>query len=670
MTDFENIDEIFIENAINPIYNVNNNITDLNNSYKSNTGLLINYLTYRSSNLNYYIKYFIELYRLYYQIFNLPNIYKKNSIDFINIDINNYYITKSNFNNIPVTANTYDTTLFINENNLNKIIFKIVQKDSFGNIPSLICCLLADQINTIIKSNIITSYLTYKIPILVPWGSVDPYILYHIYNNKKQNKDSYIINFGGCSLDELSAYVQYIKSEKLYLKYGSQDNKFLERSYNNNKLIYTDFLLNYKNTYTISGEYFVDLSDQYIIYLGIDNNYGWDHPLEFFKYYSKSLKTYIYNTNNNNISNYYDISINDLSNNYVNNDDVKYNPNVIMINIKKFSTTSDENTLKYGKLVNKAFDYLDYLINNDLSNVDLSNIHIFVRNFGKEGDYELLKKLYDPSFNKYIPLTTGSFYDFREENFSNSYFDISNNYAIFDGLKSITNFNLSEITLAKLINEKLNIYSDRINDNITSSNYFNLQSFDQIRYQETLINFLQIFMLINYIQLKNGIIETNDSNNFIYKIFSGEQLYNYSLSFDFKELCDSFGVSYNGFGLNNFILSGLISTTYNNNNYWDISNGYPFNRNTFYSVCKRKYNYYDPSVFNESTELPQSPKTDLNINFNWASIYKQFLDRKEGDNISFSSDIDLVNAIIFKINGDTSNFNLYYNNYITSMNSL
>ena len=670
MTDFENIDEIFIENAINPIYSVNNNIIDLNNSYKSNTGLLINYLTYRSSNLNYYIKYFIELYRLYYQIFNLPNIYKKNSIDFINIDISNYYITKSNFNNIPVTANTYDTTLFINENNLNKIIFKIVQKDSFGNIPSLICCLLADQINTIIESNIITSYLTYKIPIIVPWGSVDPYILYHIYNNKNLNKDSYIINFGGCSLDELSAYIQYIKSEKLYLKYGSQDNKFLERSYNNNKLIYTDFLLNYKNTYNISGEYFVDLSDQYIIYLGIDNNYGWDHPLEFFKYYSKSLKTYIYNSNNNNISNYYDISINDLSNNYVNNDDVKYNPNVIMINIKKFSTTSDENTLKYGKLVNKAFDYLDYLINNDLSNVDLSNIHIFVRNFGKEGDYELLKKLYDPSFNKYIPLTTGSFYDFREENFSNSYFDISNNYAIFDGLKSITNFNLSEITLAKLINEKLNIYSDRISDNITSSNYFNLQSFDQIRYQETLINFLQIIMLINYIQLKNGIIETNDSNNFIYKIFSGEQLYNYSLSFDFKELCDSFGVSYNGFGLNNFILSGLISTTYNNNNYWDISNGYPFNRNTFYSVCKRKYNYYDPSVFNESTELPQSPKTDLNINFNWASIYKQFLNRKEGDNISFSSDIDLVNAIIFKINGDTSNFNLYYNNYITSMNSL
>ena len=670
MTDFENIDEIFIENAINPIYSVNNNIIDLNNLYKSNTGLLINYLTYRSSNLNYYIKYFIELYRLYYQIFNLPNIYIKNSIDFINIDISNYYITKSNFNNIPVTANTYDTTMLINENNLNKIIFKIVQKDSFGNIPSLICCLLTDQINTIIKSNIITSYLTYKIPIIVPWGSVDPYILYHIYNNKNQNKDSYIINFGGCSLDELSAYVQYIKSEKLYLKYGSQDNKFLERSYNNNKLIYTDFLLNYKNTYNISGEYFVDLSDQYIIYLGIDNNYGWDHPLEFFKYYSKSLKTYIYNSNNNNISNYYDISINNLSNNYVDNDHVIYNPNVIMINIKKFSTTSDENTLKYGKLVNKAFDYLDYLINNDLSNVDLSNIHIFVRNFGKEGDYELLKKLYDPSFNKYIPLTTGSFYDFREENFSNSYFDISNNYAIFDGLKSITNFNLSEITLAKLINEKLNIYSDRINDNITSSNYFNLQSFDQIRYQETLINFLQIFMLINYIQLKNGIIETNDSNNFIYKIFSGEQLYNYSLSFDFKELCDSFGVSYNGFGLNNFILSGLISTTYNNNNYWDISNGYPFNRNTFYSVCKRKYNYYDPSVFNESTELPQSPKTDLNINFNWTSIYKQFLDRKEGDNISFSSDIDLVNAIIFKINGDISNYNLYYNNYITSMNSL
>ena len=50
---YNNIDEIFIENAINPIYSVNNNIVDLNNSYKSNNGVLINYLIYKTSNLNY-----------------------------------------------------------------------------------------------------------------------------------------------------------------------------------------------------------------------------------------------------------------------------------------------------------------------------------------------------------------------------------------------------------------------------------------------------------------------------------------------------------------------------------------------------------------------------------------------------------------------------------------
>ena len=664
---YNNIDEIFIENAINPIYSVNNNILDLNNSYKSNNGVLINYLIYKTSNLNYNIKYFIELYRLYYQLFNLPNINKNYLNDSNNLNIETYNITKSNFNNIPVNVDIYDTTIFLDENNLNKILFKIVQKDSFGNIPSAIFSFLVDQISIIINSTIITSYLTYKIPIIVPWGTVDPNILYHIYESKIQNKESYIINFGGCGLDELSAYIQYIKSDKLYLKYGSQDNKFLNRSYNGNDLIYTDFLLKYKNTITISNEYFVDLSDEYIFYLGIDNNYGWNYPLEFFKYYSKSLKTYLYN------SNYYDISINDLSNSYVNNyNDVKYNPNVIMINIPKFRSNSDINTLKYGLKVNEAFEHLDYLLNNDFSNVDLSNIHIYVKNYGKEADLELLKKLYEPSFNKYIPLITGSLYDFREENFSNSYFDISNNYQIFDGLKSITNFNLSEISFPKLIMEKIDIYKDRINDNITSSsNYFNNINFDQIRYQETLINFLQILMLINYLQIDNGIIENNDSSNFIYKIFSGEQLYNSSLNFDFKKLCDSFGISYNGYGVNNYILSGLIPVSYNNNKYWDISNGFPFNRNTFYSVCKRKYNYYDPSVFTDSTRsLPQSPKLDLNINFHWASIYKQFMNRFEGDNICFSSDKDLINAIIFKINNDDNNFNIYYQKYINTINQL
>ena len=661
MNDFDNIDEIYVETAINSVYSVNNNIIDLNNSYKSNTGLLINFLINRTSNLNYYNKYFIELYKLYFQLFNLPNINIKFVSDFTNINIKTYNISKSNFNNIPINVNTYDSVLLLNENNLNKIIFKIVQKDSFGNVPSLIFSLLIDQIITIINSNSITSYLTYKIPILVPYGTIDPIILYHIYNKKKENKASYIINFGGCGLDELSAYIQYIKSDKLYKKYGSP--KFVERSYINNKLIYTSFLFNYKNTYNVSNKYFVDLSDQYIIYLGIDNDYGWTYPLLFFKYYSKSLKTYIYNSNK------YDISINDLSNSYVSNNDVSRNPNVIMINIPKFrSNSNDSNTLKYGILVNEAFDKLDNIIKNDLSNIDLSNIHIYVRNYGKEGDLELLKKLYEPSFNKYIPLTTGSFYDFREENFANTYFDIENNYAIFDGLKSIHNFNLSEISLAKLIMNKIDIYSDRISDTIVSSNYFNNNTFDQIRYQETLLHFLQIMMLINYIQIDNGIIETNDSTNFIYKIYSGEQLYNGSLNFDFTKLCDAFGISYTGYGLNNFILSGLISIGYNDNKYWDISNGYPFNRNTFYSVCKRAYNYYDPSVFNAITRLPESPKIDLSLNFHWSSIYKQFTNRtEEGDIISFSSDIDFVNALIFKINGDDNNFNIYYQKYMTSM---
>ena len=47
---YNNIDEIFVK--INPIYSVNN--IYLNNSYKSNNGLLINYLIYKQQ-LNYNI---------------------------------------------------------------------------------------------------------------------------------------------------------------------------------------------------------------------------------------------------------------------------------------------------------------------------------------------------------------------------------------------------------------------------------------------------------------------------------------------------------------------------------------------------------------------------------------------------------------------------------------
>ena len=675
MNDFDNIDEIYVETAINSIYGVNNNIIDLNNSYKSNTGLLINFLINKTSNLNYYDKYVIELSKLYFQLFNLPNINLNSLIDFIptdlynytNFNISTYNITKTNFNNIPITINTYDTVLLLNENNLNKIITKIVQKDSFGNIPSLIFTLSIDEIITIVKSSIITSYLTYTIPILVPWGTVDPTILYHIYNKKIQNKKSYIINFGGCGLDELSAYIQYIKIDRL-IKYNNRFNNFFYSSYftvKNNvtyTMIISNLIFNYKNTYNTNSRYFVDLATNYIIYLGIDNDYGWTYPLLFFKYYSKSLKTYIYNSNSTN----YDISINNLSNIYVSSTDVSRNPNVIMINIPKFSSDDEYYTQQYGMLVSKAFDKLDNLIKTDLSNISLSNIYIYVRNYGKEGDLALLKKLYEPSFNKYIPLTTGSFYDFRAENFANTYFDSSK--TIFDGLSSIRNFNLSELSLTKLIINKIAIYSDRINDNVLSSNYFNDNTFDQIRYQETLINFLQIIMIINSTQIDTGLVETNDSANFIYKIYSGEQLYNGSLTFDFKKLCDVFGLSYNGYVLNNFIFSGLIPIGYNNNKYWDISNGYPFNRNTFYSVCKKKYNYYDPSVFNATTGIAESPKIDLSINFQWAGIYKYTGDRTDGGYvISFSSDIDFVNALIFKINGDDTNFNIYYKKYMTSM---
>ncbi len=644
-------DTIFVNATINPSNIVNNNITDLDSTYKSNNGLLINFLTYKSTSFNYYTKHYNDLNTLLFQLFNLPEIIIFKKIDITNQNIYSYMIEKSIFNNIPVINNNIETLFTLNTNNINKLIYKVIQKDSFGNFPSLIFPLLTDHIRLILESDIINWYITFKVPIIIPWGTLSPFIAYKKYLNSNNDiSNSYIINFGPSYLDELSAYIQFIKSIKLYQKYNNNTQKFLKFQYNQSEIIGADFLFNYQpnKSYDSGSDYFVDLSNTYIFYLGIYNNYGWHDPFEFFKIYSRSLSAYIFNGDTSN----FDICYNNISDNSNN----IYNPNVVMINIPLFETIDDQNNLRFGKSVSKSFNLLNNIITTDLSQVDLSNINIFLRNYGKEGDLIALQTLYESSYNKYIPITCGGFYDFIEDNI-NTFTDPT----IFNGLLTIKSSDIANINSITLLKNKMTYYANRLTDDI-QSNYFSKLTFDQINFQSMLTDLLQIIITINNSQITNGIIDNSESHNITYKIYSGEDLFNSASSLDFNKLIKTHGGNAVGYLDNNFILSGLIGFSYNNGKYWDNNNGYPFNRNTSYTVFKRDYSYYDPITF-------ESPKIDLSLNFNWSNFYRHFLfSTSLGNPIYFSSEINLINAIIFKINNDETNFNIYYQKYSQEIN--
>ena len=90
--------------------------------------------------------------------------------------------------------------------------------------------------------------------------------------------------------------------------------------------------------------------------------------------------------------------------------------------------------------------------------------------------------------------------------------------------------------------------------------------------------------------------------------------------------------------------------------------------NALYDSVDNGFSVIDQWI-NEDPAFVESPKIDLSLNFQWTGLYKYTGDHTDGGYvISFSSDIDFVNALIFKINGDNNNFNIYYQKYIASMN--
>ena len=658
LNNLKNKDVQYSPTYINQSNIVNSNIGSLNSNYTANTGLLVNFLIYKSTNLNYYIEHYIDLNSVLFELYNLPDIIINDEIDITNVNVltKQYNIEKTAFNNTPILNNNIETLLTFDQKSIGKIISAIAKKDSFGNFPSLIIPLLSDHIRLILQSNFIKSYITYKVPILVPWGTLTPYVAYQKYLSdisggsgigSSDLSNSYIINMGPCHLDELSAYIQFVKSLKLYEQYKNDNKKFLEFSYNNSSLIGTNWLHKY-DPYT--ADYNVDLSNVNIIYVGIDNSYGWYEPLEFFKLYSRTVTTYRFSNfvAEPDISNIYsnpDYSLDNSDNSYN-----LYNPNVTMINIPLFKSEDDCANLHVGKGVDKSLDLLHKVIVD--GGLDLSNTHIFLRSYGKESDYVALNTLYK-NYALYIPLMCGSFYDFLEENIS-KIATYESDVDALNGLLSIKSFDMANVNSYTLYKNKADIYTDRLSDTPVDSYY---GSIDQNLFQYMNMNQLQMSLLINNAQKNIGIIADANTDTINYKIFTGEEIFSSSFKFDFNQLAASYGANKIGYLDNKLLFSGLIGCGYNNDTYWANNNGAPFNRHTFYTVFKRHLNYYDPLTLD-------SPKLDIGVNFHWMNYYKFFLfDGINGNPIYFSSEIDLINALIFKLNGDNTNYNTYYQKY-------
>ena len=663
---------------------VNQNISNLDSNYASNNGLQIKYFTYNLSTNNYYSKYYNNNLRFIFDIFNSPELVfsNENIISETIVDIKTV-LSKSSFNEIPVIFSKIETAGNItNFDTINRTYSNEIQKDTQGNYPSLLIPLLSSQTEVIVQNNLVESHITNKIPLYVNYGTLSPLVAYNKISLDNDTKiqngsviannetSSYILNLGPCYLDELSAYLQFIRSLKMQELYPSNFQNF-DLIYSSNNYASTSLSKayvtksNWLHNFDVYNhyEYIPDISNKTIFYLGIGDNYGWNHSLEYFKSSYKNVKVfdmYEYTITDN--INYSELSYNEYINNYNANyqefnltldssDKRLLNPNVIMIKIPKFASLSEYQINRTGLSVKYSWQLLNKIIIDEA--YDLDDIHVFIRSYGRQSDLETLKYLY--SNQNYIPRTCGSYYDFFEDNFSNTLF--SSQPTIFDNLLTIKPYDIANHNAIRSFLIRLKAMPGYL-ENLNKINEI-YNNVDQIHFMELLSNINILALLLNNTQSQVGINSNLESNNVNYKIYSGDELFKLNNnSFNFTNLSVENGATSDGFRENSLIFSQLIGSAYINSSYWNNTNGQPCNRNTSYSIFKR--NSYIIS--------------ETNFNYKWINYYTHTLNQtlnslsNLGSAIYFTSEPDLINALIFKINNDSVNYNLYFQLHLDNYN--
>lgn len=693
--------------------------SDLNQKYINNNGCLIKIFTYSNdATNNVYLEFFNDYIDILFQIYNKQNvtINRELSLDLSSSAlILSSTIDKSTFNNINILLNFVETIGTLDTTEIKNIYETGINKDTQGNYPSLFISLLPDQIERILQNKIVQSYYQNRIPILLPYGEITPYILYnkYIYDkttefNRNRTIESYILNMGPCNLDYISAMFNFHRLNKIYqnyindqlefdkrfeiteydnkyglnLKYGvgnPNNLKFIKESNNN-----TEYLKNFKIG---PKEYNLDLSNEYVFYIGINNDYGWNNPIEFIKSFSNSYNIYEFdeydiNTeidinfrksnsnlseisyNNfiqdiiNNFDNFIENNLDDRlksfsNNNNIKNDEIEYyldifknNPKVYAIKVPLYQTAQEYSNNTIGLGVLDAWNLINSIIMN--KNLDISNCSIFIQCYGKMCDYTTLNYLYNNS--QYINLTYGSAYDFIEKNFVN----LSNNIESFDklkfdGLYSVKPYNAFAPNYFSLLNNTIIKFKNQIELNDIFKNLDD--SIDQFKFLETLILINKIGLINLNVVLKNGLQSNTESLALNYKIPTGYDFFmnNNNGSFNFSEIFNSQSANAStGIADQKLLFQNLIGHFYNDGLYTTSNNGYPFIRNNSFSLYQRTYDQLSINNENITIKYKYHP-----VYHNTYLFYPNFI----------QSHSYLINSLIFKLNNDQVNENIEINKF-------
>lgn len=693
--------------------------SDLNQKYINNNGCLIKIFTYSNdATNNVYLEFFNDYIDILFKIYNKQNvtINRELSLDLSSSAlILSSTIDKSTFNNINILLNFVETIGTLDTTEIKNIYETGINKDTQGNYPSLFISLMPEQIERILQNKIVQSYYQNRIPILLPYGQITPYILYNKYIYDKTTEfdtnrtiESYILNMGPCNLDYISAMFNFHRLNKIYqnyindqlefdkrfeiteydnkyglnLKYGNgnpNNLKFIKESDNN-----TEYLKNFKIG---PKEYNLDLSNEYVFYIGINNDYGWNNPIEFIKSFSNSYNIYEFdeydiNTeidinfrksnsnlseisyNNfiqdiiNNFDNFIENNLDDRlksfsNNNNIKNDEIEYyldifknNPKVYAIKVPLYQTAQEYSNNTIGLGVLDAWNLINSIIMN--KNLDISNCSIFIQCYGKMCDYTTLNYLYNNS--QYINLTYGSAYDFIEKNFVN----LSNNIQSFDklkfdGLYSVKPYNAFAPNYFSLLNNTIIKFKNQIELNDIFKNLDD--SIDQFKFLETLILINKIGLINLNVVLKNGLQSNTESLALNYKIPTGYDFFmnNNDGSFNFSEIFNSQSANAStGIADQKLLFQNLIGHFYNDGLYTTSNNGYPFIRNNSFSLYQRTYDQLSINNENITIKYKYHP-----VYHNTYFFYPNFI----------QSHSYLINSLIFKLNNDQVNENIEINKF-------
>ena len=693
--------------------------SDLNQKYINNNGCLIKIFTFNNdATNNIYLKIFNRFIDVLFKIYNKQFVIINRELS-LDSDISPLVISsaldKSTFNNINILINFIETIGTLDITNIKNIYETGINKDTQGNYPSLFISLLPEQIEKILENKLVQSYYQNRIPILLPYGQITPYIFYKKYIQDKTTQhdinrtiESYILNMGPCNLDYISAMFNFHRLNKIYQNFQNNEYEFQKRfeniEYDNKfglRLKYghgdpnnltaikqsennQDFLKNFKFG---PKEYDLDLSNEYVFYIGINNDYGWNNPIEFIKSFSNSYNIYEFDQYNsssnininfrksnsnlselsynnfiedivNNFDNFTENNINERlktysTNNNIKNDEIEYyldifknNPKVYAIKVPLYQTAEEYNNNTIGLGVLDAWNLIDSIITS--KNLDISKCSIFLQCYGKMCDYTTLNYLYNKS--QYIKLTYGSAFDFIEKNFVNLNNSIQSFDKLkFDGLYSVKPYNAFSPNYFALLNNIIIKLKNQIElDNI----FKNLDdSIDQFQFFETLVLINQIGLFNLNTILKNGIQSNTESLTLNYKIPTGFDFFmnNNDSSFNIAKIFNSQSVDNDtGIADQKLLFQNLIGHSYNYGLYTQSNNAYPFIRNNSFSLYERTYEQL--SITNENVTIKYKYHP---IYHNGYAFFPNFI----------QSHSYLVNSLIFKLNNSTRDENIEVNKF-------